>query len=53
MEQLAVGGRLVVPVGDEQSQTLLRVTRARSSYKEEELGECKFVKLLGKYGWRE
>jgi protein-L-isoaspartate(D-aspartate) O-methyltransferase len=53
MEQLAVGGRLVIPVGDEQSQTLLRVTRARSSYKEEELGECKFVKLLGKYGWQE
>jgi protein-L-isoaspartate(D-aspartate) O-methyltransferase len=53
LEQLAVGGRLVIPVGDEQEQTLLRVSRTRFSYKEERLGECKFVKLLGKFGWRE
>jgi protein-L-isoaspartate(D-aspartate) O-methyltransferase len=51
LEQLASGGRLVIPVGDEQGQTLLRVTRGRSGFKEESLGECKFVKLLGKYGW--
>jgi protein-L-isoaspartate(D-aspartate) O-methyltransferase len=53
LEQLAVGGRLVIPVGDEQEQTLVRVSRTRFSYKEERLGECKFVKLLGKFGWRE
>ena len=53
LEQLAIGGRLVIPVGDEQEQTLLRVSRTRFSYKEERLGECKFVKLLGKFGWRE
>jgi protein-L-isoaspartate(D-aspartate) O-methyltransferase len=51
LEQLAAGGRLVIPVGDEQAQTLLRVTRTPSGFKEEQLGECKFVKLLGKYGW--
>ena len=51
LEQLAPGGRLVIPVGDEQAQTLLRVTRIPSGFKEEQLGECKFVKLLGKYGW--
>ena len=53
LEQLAIGGRLVIPVGDEHEQTLLRVSRTRFSYKEERLGECKFVKLLGKFGWRE
>lgn len=53
LEQLAHAGRLVIPVGDEQSQSLLRVTRKRTGFKEERLGECKFVKLIGKYGWRE
>ena len=53
LDQLAVGGRLVIPIGDEQSQTLTRLVRTRTSFKKEQLGECKFVKLLGKYGWRE
>ena len=53
LDQLFVGGRLVIPVGDEQGQTLLRVVRTRTGFKETRLGECKFVKLLGKYGWRE
>jgi protein-L-isoaspartate(D-aspartate) O-methyltransferase len=53
MEQLAEGGRLVIPVGDEQAQTLLRVTRTGAAFKKEQLGECKFVKLFGKYGWRD
>jgi protein-L-isoaspartate(D-aspartate) O-methyltransferase len=51
LEQLATGGRLVMPVGDEQAQTLLRVVRTQSGFAEEPLGECKFVKLVGKYGW--
>ena len=51
LDQLAADGRLVIPVGDEQGQTLLRVTRTRDGFKKEQLGECKFVKLLGKYGW--
>ena len=53
LDQLSVGGRLVIPIGDEQAQSLARVTRTRSGFKQEHLGECKFVKLLGKYGWRE
>ncbi|MGH7798323.1 MAG: protein-L-isoaspartate(D-aspartate) O-methyltransferase [Candidatus Binatia bacterium] len=53
LEQLARAGRLVIPIGDEQSQSLLRVTRNRTGFTEERLGECKFVKLVGKYGWRE
>jgi len=50
--QLSVGGRLIIPVGDDQSQTLVRVTRNASGLEQEQLGDCKFVKLWGKYGWQ-
>ncbi len=54
VEQLKVGGRMVIPVGDEFSQRLLRVTKLDSSgkVKIEDLGGCVFVKLKGKHGWR-
>ncbi len=52
LEQLATGGRLVIPVGDEQTQVLLRITRSAGSFAEERLGDCRFVKLVGKNGWR-
>ncbi|HEY3303497.1 MAG TPA: protein-L-isoaspartate(D-aspartate) O-methyltransferase [Candidatus Binatia bacterium] len=51
VEQLAIGGRLVIPLGDEQSQVLKRIRRTEAGLVEEELGECRFVKLWGKYGW--
>ena len=50
--QLAVGGRLIIPIGDEKSQVLVRVTRTTSGFEREELGDCRFVKLWGKYGWQ-
>ncbi len=53
MKQLAVGGRLVIPVGDAQGQVLLRVTKGPQGLKEEKLGACVFVKLVGRYGWPE
>ena len=53
LEQLNVGGRLVIPLGDEQSQLLKRVRRTATGFEEEQLGECRFVKLWGKYGWTE
>jgi protein-L-isoaspartate(D-aspartate) O-methyltransferase len=53
IEQLAVGGRLVIPVGDDESQALVRVTRHPSKFEEEQLGDCRFVKLWGKFGWQE
>lgn len=52
LEQMAIGGRLVIPLGDEQSQLLTRITRGTAGFEEEQLGECRFVKLWGKYGWR-
>ena len=51
IDQLAVGGRLIIPLGDEEGQVLKRITRTESGLVEEELTECRFVKLWGKYGW--
>jgi protein-L-isoaspartate(D-aspartate) O-methyltransferase len=51
--QLAEGGRLVLPMGDEDVQTLVRVVRSAQGLKEQCLGECRFVKLLGSFGWEE
>lgn len=54
-EQLAVGGRLVIPVGAKaRSQRLLRVTRRSAhEYVEDVLGRVVFVPLIGAQGWRE
>jgi len=49
--QLANGGRLVIPVGDRSSQTLWRVTRSGVQLDYEDLGGCRFVKLMGEEGW--
>jgi len=53
VEQLATGGRLVLPMGDDELQTLVRIRRRPEGLVEEYLGECRFVKLLGSYGWEE
>jgi protein-L-isoaspartate(D-aspartate) O-methyltransferase len=50
-EQLALGGRLVIPVGDLWSQTLTCVRKTDSGLKFEYHGGCRFVRLIGKYGW--
>jgi len=51
IDQLATGGRLVIPVGDAFAQDLFRVTKTEEGVKKENLGGCRFVKLIGKYGW--
>ena len=51
IDQLAVGGKLVIPVGDAFVQDLFRVTKTEGGVKKEDLGGCRFVKLIGKYGW--
>ncbi len=53
VEQLAVGGRLVVPVGNTQrSQVLIRITRTETGLDREECGSCVFVPLIGEHGWK-
>jgi protein-L-isoaspartate(D-aspartate) O-methyltransferase len=52
VDQLAMGGRLVIPVGDRYTQTLTRVRRTPDGLKHEYLGGCRFVKLIGRHGWQ-
>jgi protein-L-isoaspartate(D-aspartate) O-methyltransferase len=49
--QLAIGGRLVIPIGDEEQQTLVRVIRTEKGFVRENQGQCAFVKLIGRHGW--
>jgi len=53
LEQLAIGGRLIMPVGSARLfQRLVRVTRtAADNYEREDLEEVAFVPLIGKQGW--
>jgi protein-L-isoaspartate(D-aspartate) O-methyltransferase len=51
LDQLAMGGRLVIPIGDAYIQDLIRVTKTEEGIKKEDLGGCRFVKLIGRYGW--
>lgn len=51
LEQLADGGRLIVPVGDRFSQTLKVVEKSRGSIKTSSCVDCRFVDLIGEYGW--
>jgi protein-L-isoaspartate(D-aspartate) O-methyltransferase len=51
-EQLAEGGRLVIPVGPPSMQTLTLVVREGDGFRREEKGGCVFVPLVGKYGWK-
>lgn len=51
-EQLAINGRLIIPVGKELFQKLLRITRVdQNHYEEETLDSVRFVPLKGQEGW--
>jgi protein-L-isoaspartate(D-aspartate) O-methyltransferase len=49
--QLREGGRLVIPVGDRDNQELVRARMENGELKSRVLFNCKFVLLLGRYGW--
>jgi len=53
VDQLAMGGRLVVPVGDRLSQSLMLVERVPEGIRKTDLGGVRFVDLVGKWGWEE
>jgi protein-L-isoaspartate(D-aspartate) O-methyltransferase len=50
--QLGMGARLVFPIGEEELQTLVRIRKEEQGLQEEYFGDCRFVKLVGRYGWR-
>ncbi len=53
-DQLAPGGRLIMPVGDiGGAQRLLKVTRTADGFREQDLGGVGFVPLIGEHGWDE
>jgi protein-L-isoaspartate(D-aspartate) O-methyltransferase len=49
--QLRDGGRVVFPIGEEELQTLVRIRKEGTRLREEYFGDCRFVKLVGRYGW--
>ena len=53
VSQLAVGGRMVIPVGNRYSQDLVKLYKNEHGIHKTNLGGCRFVKLVGEYGWRE
>jgi protein-L-isoaspartate(D-aspartate) O-methyltransferase len=50
-EQLVEGGRMVLPLGDEENQTLTLVEKIRGEMVTTAHGDCRFVRLVGKYAW--
>ncbi|OQY04408.1 MAG: protein-L-isoaspartate O-methyltransferase [Desulfobacteraceae bacterium 4572_123] len=51
VNQLAVGGRMVLPVGGRHAQELLKIYRDDDGIHQSSLGGCRFVKLVGEHGW--
>ncbi|MEE8173877.1 MAG: protein-L-isoaspartate(D-aspartate) O-methyltransferase [Dehalococcoidia bacterium] len=53
LDQLAMGGRLVIPVGSRYEQELVKVTKRQDRDLVEKLGACRFVPLIGDGAWEE
>lgn len=53
IEQLAPGGRMLIPIGDRKEQKLLLYRRTENGVETEEITRCTFVPLIGRFGWTE
>jgi len=53
MAQLAIGGRIVIPVGSRYLQELYKITRGKKRNTVKDLGGCRFVSLIGRGAWEE
>lgn len=53
LEQLNEGGRIIAPIGTEDHQDLLLVTRHGVEYSTERREPCRFVPLVGRHGWKD
>ena len=53
IDQLSDGGRMVVPVGNQHTQELIKIFRDDQNIRQTNLGGCRFVKLVGEHGWRD
>jgi protein-L-isoaspartate(D-aspartate) O-methyltransferase len=53
LQQLTIGGRIVLPHGNASAQRLVRITRqSEKEFHEEDLGDVRFVPLIGAEGWK-
>ena len=53
LSQLAIGGRMVIPVGSRYEQDLYKITRGKNKNIVQNLGGCRFVSLIGENAWKE
>ena len=53
LAQLSPDGRMVVPVGDLENQELQLIVREHGTFRKMDLETCRFVPLVGAYGWKE
>jgi protein-L-isoaspartate(D-aspartate) O-methyltransferase len=53
LDQLAVGGRLVIPVGTPFEQDLMKIVKHATGLESANLGPCRFVPLIGEGGWQD
>jgi len=53
LAQLTPAGRLIAPIGEDELQTLVRISRKSGHWQEEYFGECRYVKMTGKYGFKD
>jgi len=51
IDQLKINGRMIIPVGDQNSQSLIKIHKTEAGLEQINLGGCRFVKLIGQYGW--
>lgn len=51
LKQLAIGGRMIIPVGSRYVQELYKITRRKKGNLVQDLGGCRFVPLIGKNAW--
>jgi len=52
LKQLAINGRLIIPIGNLYSQELILYQKKKRGLKTTNYGGCRFVPLKGKEGWR-
>jgi protein-L-isoaspartate(D-aspartate) O-methyltransferase len=53
VDQLAMGGRMVIPVGSSVSQKMVKLVKDEQGIHKSDLGGCRFVRLVGQYGWKD
>ncbi|MCK6466928.1 MAG: protein-L-isoaspartate(D-aspartate) O-methyltransferase [Candidatus Brocadia sinica] len=52
LDQLEIGGRLVIPIGDPYNQVLYQVLKTKNGVESRAILECAFVPLIGEEGWK-